>query len=237
MGNIATDSGFGALRMVNWTYYAFWLVVPTVLWLLSAHPAVLVIIVVAVVARRWLPDPVQFFRHAGRVNSLEQQVELNPANATARAQLAEIWLAKRRPRRAIPLLQQALQRDDKSAELRYLLGLAYLRAGQANEALEPLAAALAADPKLRYGSAYLAIGDALAAVGRRDEAIEAFERFIKINTSSLEGYCKLARVRRKNGDTAGADKACREAVDTYRVLPRYQRRKQLGWWLRAKFLD
>jgi tetratricopeptide (TPR) repeat protein len=222
---------------VNWTYYAFWLVVPTALAIVSAHPSVLVIIVVALVARRWLPDPVLFFRHASRVNSLEQQVELNPANATARAQLAEIWLAKRRPRRAIPLLIQALQRDEQSAELRYLLGLAYVRAGKPNEALEPLAAALAADPKLRYGSAYLAIGDALAAVGRKDEAIEAYERYIKINTSSLEGYCKLARVRRKNGDTAGADKACREAVDTYRVLPRYQRRKQFGWWLRAKFID
>jgi tetratricopeptide (TPR) repeat protein len=222
---------------VNWTYYGFWLLVPAVLALIVAHPAVLLVFVVAVVARRWMPDPVQFFRHAGRVNSLEQQVELNPANATARAQLAEIWLAKRRPRRAIPLLTQALQRDEKSAELRYLLGLAYLDAGQATEALEPLAAALAADPKLRYGSAYLAIGDALTAVGRREEAIEAYERFLKINTSSLEGYCKLARVRRKHGDDAGADKACREAVETYRVLPRYQRRQQLGWWLRAKFID
>ncbi|HEY5949533.1 MAG TPA: tetratricopeptide repeat protein [Kofleriaceae bacterium] len=222
---------------MNWTWYAFWLAIPTALALVSAHPSVLVIIAVALVARRWLPDPVLYLRHAGRVHSLQQQVEINPANATARAQLAEVWLAKRRPRRAIPLLTQALQRDDKSAELRYLLGLAYLRAGKPNEALEPLATALASDPKLRYGSAYLAIGDALAAVGQRDEAVEAYQRFLKINTSSLEGYCKLARVLRRSGDAAGADKACREAVETYRVLPRYQRRKQLGWWLRAKFID
>jgi tetratricopeptide (TPR) repeat protein len=222
---------------VNWTFYAFWLLIPTALAIVSAHPSVLILIVVVFVARRWLPDPILYFRHAGRVNSLQQQVELNPANATARAQLAEIWLAKRRPRRAIPLLQQALQRDEKSAELRYLLGVAFVRAGKPSEALEPLAAALAADPKLRYGSAYLAIGDALAAVGRNEEAIEAYQRFIKINTSSLEGYCKLARVLRRSGDTAGADKTCREAVDTYRVLPRYQRRKQFGWWLRAKFID
>lgn len=220
-----------------WTYYGFWLLVPTALAIAFAYPAVLVVIAVALVARRWLPDPVLYFRHAGQVNSLRQQVELNPANATARAQLAEVWLAKRRPRRAIPLLVQALERDEKSAELRYLLGVAHLRAGQPKEALEPLATALAADPKLRYGSAYLAIGEALAAVGRRDEAIEAYERFLKINTSSLEGYCKLARVLRKGGDQASADKICREAIETYRVLPPYQRRKQFGWWLRAKFID
>ena len=223
--------------MVSWTYYAFWLLIPTTIAIVSTHPEVLVVVAVALVARRWLPDPVLYLRVAGRVHGLQQQVDINPANATARAQLAEIWLAKRRPRRAIPLLEQALERDPSSAELRYLLGLARLRAGKPSDALTPLSEALAKDQKVRYGSAYLAIGEALAAVGRKEEAIEAFERYLKINTSSLEGYCKLARVRRKSGDQAGADRTCKEAVDTYRVLPKYQRRKQLYWWLRAKFID
>jgi tetratricopeptide (TPR) repeat protein len=217
-----------------WSYYVFWLVVPTLLWLVSAHPLVLGIAVVAVIARRWLPDPILYLRHAGRVSSLQQQIELNPANATASAQLAEIWLSKRRPRRALPLLAQALQRDPQSAELLYLQGLAHLRAGDAQAALDPLAAALAIDQKVRYGSAYLAIGDALAAVNRLEEAIEAYERFVKINTSSLEGYVKLSRARDRHGDRSGAAKARQEVFDTYRVLPRYQRRRQLGWWLRAK---
>ena len=216
-----------------WTYYAFWLAASTVLWLVSAHPWVLALAVVAVIARRWLPDPIQYLRLAGRLRSLEQQVQLNPANATARAQLAEIWLEKRRPRRAIPLLEQALERGD-APELRYLLGLAHLRAGEAQQALEPLAAALARDQKVRYGAAYLAIADALVAVNRLDEGIEAYERYVKINTSSLEGYLKLARARHRHGDDKGAEAARKEALDTYRVLPPFQRRKQLLWWLRAK---
>lgn len=217
-----------------WSYYAFWMLASAAAALVSAHPAVLLVAVVFVVARPWLPDPVLYLRMAGRVRSLQTQIDLNPANATARAQLAEIWLAKRRPRRAIPLLDQALERDPTSAELRYLLGLAKLRAGKAADALEPLAAALAQDPKLRYGSAYLTIGEALEQVGRNDEAIEAYERFVKINTSSLEGLYRLSRLREKTGDKAGAEKASKEALDTYRVLPRYQRRRQLGWWLRVK---
>lgn len=231
---VATRGRVTARLIVWWSYYAFWLLVPTAVALVSAHPSVLVIVAVALVARRWLPDPVLYLRHASRVRSLQQQVELNPANATARAQLAEIWLAKRRPRRAIPLLQQALERDGASAELRYLLGLAHVRAGQPNEALEPLSEALAREPKVRYGSAYLAIGDALAAVKRLDEAQEAYERFLKINTSSLEGYYKLSRVRERSGDTKGAAQARDEALETFRVLPPFQRRRQLGWWLRAK---
>jgi tetratricopeptide (TPR) repeat protein len=220
---------------VWWSYYAFWLIAPAILAIVVAHPAVLVIAVVAFVSRRWLPDPVLYLRMAGRVRSLEQQVELNPANAQARAQLAEIWLTKRRPRRAIPLLEQALARDPSTTELRYLLGLAHERAGQATQAIEVLTEVLAKDPKLRYGSAHLTMGDALAAAGKHVDAIAAYERFVRINTSSLEGYYKLSVARERNGDRTGADKARAEALDTYRVLPRYQRRKQLGWWLRAKF--
>ncbi|NVB80275.1 MAG: tetratricopeptide repeat protein [Kofleriaceae bacterium] len=216
------------------TYYLFWLLVPTVLAIVSAHPAVLVVVVVAVVARRWLPDPIQYLRHAGRVRSLQSQIELNAANAVARTQLAEIWLDRRRPRRAIPLLEQALERDRDSAELKYLLGLARLRAGDAEGSLEPLSEALAKDQRVRYGSAYLAIGDALVATSKLEDAIEAYERYLKINTSSLEAYAKLATARERKGDQAGARMARAQAMDTWRVLPRFQRRKQLFWWLKLK---
>lgn len=216
------------------TYYLFWLLIPTLFAVVMAYPAILVVAVVAMFARRWIPDPIAYIRHAGRVRSLQSQVDINPANATARAQLAEIWLAKRRPKRAAPLLEQALERDSESAELRYLLGLAHVRAGNAKAALTPLSYALAKEPKVRYGSAYLAIGEALAKLDRLDEAIDAFERFLKINTSSLEGYARLADARSRKGDEAAARTAREQAFETYRVLPAFQRRKQLGWWLRLK---
>jgi tetratricopeptide (TPR) repeat protein len=216
------------------TYYLFWLLVPTLFAVVMAHPEILVVAVVAMFARKWIPDPIAYLRHAGRVRRLQTQVDINPANATARTQLAEIWLAKRRPKRAVPQLEKALERDSDSAELRYLLGFAHVRAGNAEAALTPLSEALAKEPKVRYGSAYLAIGEALAKLGRLDEAIEAFERFVKINTSSLEGYARLADARSRKGDEPGARTARQQAFETYRVLPPFQRRKQLGWWLRLK---
>ena len=216
------------------TYYLFWLLVPTLLAVFSAHPSILVVVVVAFVARKWMPDPIDYLRHARRIRSLEAQVEINPANAVARTQLAEVWLAKRRPGRAIPQLEKALERDPESAELKYLLGLARQRAGRSEDALTPLSEALAKDPKVRYGSAYLAIGDALADLKRLDEAIDAYERFLKINTSSLEGYTKLVRARRRKKDEPGALKTREQGLDTWRVLPGFQRRKQLLWWLQLK---
>lgn len=218
------------------TFYLFWLLVPALIAIISAHPGILVVAVVAVFARRWIPDPIAYLRHAKRASGLQSQVDINPANATARAQLAEIWLAKRRPSRAVPLLEKALERDAGSAELRYLLGLAHVRAGNAEAALSPLSEALAKEPKVRYGSAYLAIGEALAKLGQLDEAIDAFERYLKINTSSLEGYTRLANARSRKGDAAGARTAREKGLETYRVLPAFQRRKQLGWWLRLKLL-
>ncbi|HTL32778.1 MAG TPA: tetratricopeptide repeat protein [Kofleriaceae bacterium] len=216
------------------SYYLFWLLIPTILAVVSAHPSVLLVIVIALVARRWLPDPIDYLRHARRINTLRAQIEVNPANAVARTQLAEIWLAKRRPKRAIPLLEQALERDPTSAELKYLLGLARQRAGQAEAALTPLSEALAKDDRVRYGSAYLAIADALSDLKRDDEAIEAYGRYLKINTSSLEGYTKLVRAHRRKKDEPAARKARDQGLDTWRVLPGFQRRKQLLWWLQLK---
>lgn len=182
------------------------------------------------VSRRWYV----YARSAGRRRSLQQQIDLNPANATARAQLAEIWLDRGRPRRAIPLLEQALERDPKSGELHYLLGVAKLRAGDAEGAIEPLSTALAREEKLRYGAAYLAIADAAAKVGRSDDAVEAYKRYVKINTSSIEGYCKLSALYERMKDMDASKRARREALDTYRALPGYQRRKQFVWMVRAK---
>lgn len=220
--------------MMAWSYYLFWLIVPVAIAIVSAHPEVLVIAAVAFVARRWLPDPVLIVRSTARVRSLRQQVELNPANATARAQLAEIWLARHRARRAIPLLEQALERDPSSAELLYLLGLARLRAGDPARAVEALGDAIARDPKVRYGSAYLAQGAALAKLRRYDEAVAAYRSYVRINTSSVEGYCRLAAALEYAHDLPGARRARAEALDTYRVLPAFQRRGQFGWWVRAK---
>ncbi len=187
--------------------------------------------VVGVGSRRWY----LYARSARRLRDLKTQVELNPSNAVAQTQLGEIWLDRRRPARAIPLFEQALERDPKSAELHYLLGLSQLRAGHPDRALEPLSTALGHDDRVRYGAGYLAIGDALAAVDRLDEASETYERYVKINTSSIEGYCKLAATSERRKDAAGAAKWRREALDTYRALPGFQRRKQLVWWLRARF--
>ena len=59
-GGGGATSGWGS-------YYLFWIVAPALLAAVSSHPAFLIIIVVGLVARRWLPDPFLFLKHQGRV--------------------------------------------------------------------------------------------------------------------------------------------------------------------------
>ena len=50
----------------------------------------------------------------------------------------------------------------------------------------------------------------------------------------MQGYVKLSRVRGMRGDAAGSRAALREALDTWRQVPRFKRRHELGWWFEAQ---
>jgi tetratricopeptide (TPR) repeat protein len=218
---------------VSWSYYALWLVCPLVLGIASAHPAVIGVVVVALVARRWLPDPYLYFKYAGRIRSLRTQIEANPDNAAAQRELALIFLDRRRPAKALAHVERAQRRDPESAELLYLHGLALKGARRFDEALAQLVAATQREPRLRYGDAYLKAGDVLRELGRLDDAEDAYGRMVETNNSSVEGRYKLARVQRARGDRAAAARSFADARATYRQLPGFRRRKEWTWAFRA----
>jgi tetratricopeptide (TPR) repeat protein len=215
-------------------YYLFWIFAGTLTrypWLIAG-----VAIVWGLKRLRWLPDPYLFFKHLGRVRNLKQQIAQNPENATARRDLAKIWLEKKRPKRAIKLLEEARRRDPESAELAFLLGKALLLAKRPAEALDPLVESASKNEKLQYGEAYLVAGCALYALARNAEAEDAFARYIAINSSTVEGRVRLACARREQKDAAGAKQATREALETFSHVPRYRQRKEFFWYLRARLM-
>jgi predicted Zn-dependent protease len=197
------------------------------------RPWLMVGALVFFVLRPFIPDPVVLARTWGRIRTLDAQIAANPANVTARRDLAEIWLDRMRPRRALELLDEARTRAPRDAELLYLTGLARLRAGDAEGALDPLVEAVDVDPRVRFGEPYLVAADALTRLGKLEEAEDALERYTTTNSSSLQGYVRLADVRRARGDAEGSKKALREALDTWKQIPRYRRRTEVGWWIKA----
>lgn len=212
-----------------WAYYLALMAASA----LMRYPPLLVGIVVLLLVRPFLPDPVVLWRTLGRVQSLRRQILANPANVTARRDLALVYLDRLRPGRALELVDEARQRFPADAELLFLKGLAHHRRGQHEQALEPLVEAVELDPRLRFGEPYLIAGNALRALGKTTEAVDAFERFVQSNGSSLEGHVKLSLAHRDANDADGAKRALDEAFRTWGQLPGYQRRKQLGWYLRA----
>lgn len=216
-------------------YLAYYLLFFAASWLLR-YPALLLAAVGVWLFRRWLPDPYLYFKHAGHVRRLKAEIRQNADNVTARRDLAKIWLTKKRPRRAIPLVEEARRRDHESAELPLLLGKALLLAGRAEEALPLLVEAAQKSEKQMYGEAYLVAGKALRKLGRWAEAEDAFARYLSINTSSVEGRVLLACVRRELKDAAGAKQATNEALETFAAVPGFRRRAELVWYLRARLM-
>jgi tetratricopeptide (TPR) repeat protein len=229
-----------------WTYYA-----ATLFLAYAAHnPWVCLVVLGLFVVRPWLPDPVVLFRTLSRVGSLKTQAALNAANVTARRDLGRAYLDLRRPRTALRYLDEARAKDPRDGEIAYLRGMALLRVGDDEAALSALGEAVGIDPSDgepfsdeqprkaggtfgRYGEAYLAAAWALERLGRLEQAEEALAMSARSNSSLIEPLVRLARIKRKKGDSAGAHDAWRTARKTFSELPGFMRRRQLGWGIRA----
>jgi tetratricopeptide (TPR) repeat protein len=179
----------------------------------------------------------------GRISKLQSEIEVNPSNMVATRDLSRLYLERRRPAKAIQLIEKTRQRMAEStrhpqgslddAELLFQLGIAKLRAGDTKGALEPLVAAVAIAPDVGRGDPYLIASDALMKLGRWEEAEDSLDRFIAHNQSSVQAYVKLARARAKQKDEAGSKEAIAQAKQTWGVLPSFKRRHEWPWWLAA----
>ncbi|BAU46596.1 hypothetical protein SVA_0013 [Sulfurifustis variabilis] len=74
-------------------------------------------------------------------------------------------------------LEAMLARGQESALLRYGLGSEYVKLGEPGRAIEHLRRAVELDPA--YSAAWKALGQALAAAGRGEDAIEAYQQGIR----------------------------------------------------------
>ena len=77
----------------------------------------------------------------------------------------------------ISSLEKLLGTPRDGALLRYSLGLEYAKAGEHERAIEFLREAVGRDPL--YSAAWKALGGALRAAGRADEALEAYRSGIE----------------------------------------------------------
>ena len=215
--------------MGYWTYYLAMFFLSFAL----ARPWIMMGAVVFFVLRPVLPDPWVLWSTMGRIRVLKGQIAVNPSNVTARRDLARIYVARLQPGAALLLLDEARARHPDDPELLFLTGLGRHRTRDAGGARGPQIGGGGVEPRLLYGEPFRVAAEALEKLGRLEEAEDALERFVGINSSTVEGYTRLARVRRDRGNKEGAQESIQEALQTFTQLPGYQRRRQIDWWLRA----
>lgn len=212
-------------------YYLLWFFVSYAM----REPRLLIGVAALLLLRRFIPAPGALFKMFSRSRRLRAQVSLNRANITARRDLAVIYLDGLRPRAAIPLLEEGLKLSPNDAELLYLLGLALHRARRHEEALPSLVRAVEIDARVRYGLPYLVAGDALAALGRWEQALDAYEHYVDGNSSDVSAYNRLARAHANTGDAKAAREALYEGLRTWGMLPASMKRRQFGAYMAAQW--
>jgi tetratricopeptide (TPR) repeat protein len=170
------------------------------------------------------------------IRELDRTVETNPHDATARADLGRLLVEAGQPARALSHLEAAHARAPEVAETAYYLGAARLRLGDAAGGRPLIEEALGRDPRLGYGEPHLRLADYYLDHGQPAEALTHLERFTELHESSVEGQYKLARACLARGQTDRARAALDEAVRAYRGAPRFKRREERLWRLRAGWL-
>jgi len=212
-------------------YYFAWVLLSFAI----AQPWLLAGLLVLWLLRGVIPRPGALFGALGRAGRLRHQVALNRANITARRDLATIYLDLLRPRRALELLEEGLALAPEDPELLYLSGVALHRSGRHQDAIERLVRSLDKDARLRHGHPYLVAGDALLALERWDDAIDAYERFLDFNSSDVTGHTQLARAYAGANDQQAARKWLLAGLSGWRGLPGAMKRRQFGAYLRGQW--
>lgn len=207
------------------------------LWRLVGNPflALLILLVILyVLDRRYvgiLPNiwrPFQLRRRAAR---LRADLHANPHNTSAKLDLARILIERKKFQEALPYLEQTLPIMQESADVHYEIGLCQLKLGRIPEGEAFMLKAIDLNPRVKYGEAYLRLGEALAPLAPK-RAAQFIEHFRDLHSSSVEAYYRLGQLYQQLGRQEDAKRAYREALDIYRGLPRYSRRQQRRWaWL------
>ncbi|MCY1074730.1 tetratricopeptide repeat protein [Archangium lansingense] len=200
--------------------------------------AALVVLAVVLVADRYtvgiLPSPFRAVGRWQRASKLQRLLQANPHDRRARYELADLWVQRKRYAAAVEVLKPNLEAGDDDVGTLFLLGVAYLGAGDAARGELLLDEAAKLEPGYQMGAVDLERGRFRLARGDVKGAIEALERLRGTRQGTVEGRVLLARALDGSGRDADAALMREEAWKEYVVAPGFQRRRERLWAWRAR---
>ncbi len=132
----------------------------------------------------------------------QRALALNPQNAVALDGSAQLAIASGEPVRAASLLESAVKQDDKDAEMREHLAMAYAQLGRFGDALTQLKAAAEITPD--DPSIHALLSQVLDTTGQLNEAIAEQQKALHLDASDADGWNNLGVLEARAGKTAGA---------------------------------
>jgi tetratricopeptide (TPR) repeat protein len=207
---------------------------------LTGSPVLSVVLVFAFVwvADRYtvgiLPSPFRALKRWQRASHLERVLQGNPHDRRARYELADLWVGRRKYAAAVEVLKPNLEAGDDDVGTLFLLGVAYLGAGDMARGELLLEEAAKADAGYQMGAIDLERGRWRLARGDLKGAKEALERLRGARPGTVEGRVLLSRVLERSGQDGEAALVREEAWKEYVAAPSFQRRRERLWAWRAR---
>jgi tetratricopeptide (TPR) repeat protein len=206
-------------------------------WLFG-NPFVAIIVILLlfyVLERRFIglsPSLVRPWRRRRAMAKWKRQLEISPYDVSAKLELARLLIENGKYNQARSMLQSIQEQMEHSAEYWSDLGVCDLALGRLEDGEREMNQALLISPKVKYGQPYLRLAAALA---KKDpaKAIAYLEEFKGVNSSSCEAYYRLGEIYSSLGKPEEASAAFRECRHLYRTLPKYMKRHERRWALRA----
>ena len=216
--------------------WLLWLVLSS----LTGSPVVaaLVVLGLVLVADRYavgiLPSPLRALGRWQRASKLQRLLHSNPHDRRARYELADLWVRRGKYAAAVEVLKPNLEAGDDDVGTLFLLGVAYLGAGDAHRGELLLDEAAKSEPGYQMGAVDLERGRFRLARGDTKGAIEALNRLREARQGTVEGRVLLAQALDKSGRDADAALVREEAWKEYVAAPAFQRRRERLWAWRAR---
>jgi eukaryotic-like serine/threonine-protein kinase len=134
---------------------------------------------------------------SGAEREFKRAIELNPNLSEAHFRYEQYLSTMGRPAEALAEIKQAQELDPLRIALRAEEGIALYYARRYDEALQQLQSVIKLDPN--HGFAYFFLGDTYAAKGMYREAIDAYQKNMRIEGETTNALCYLGFVLAKSG--------------------------------------
>ncbi|WP_134703554.1 lipopolysaccharide assembly protein LapB [Ammoniphilus sp. YIM 78166] len=204
------------------------------LWWITGNPflaILLLLILFYFLDRRFIglsPSITKPLRQMRRISKLQQELRLNPHHTSNKLELARLYMEKGQYQKALPYLQEVQAVIEDSAEIDYELGLCLVKTERIKEGEALILKALERNPLVKYGEPYLELGEIYSPIDI-EKALSYLQKIQEIHSSSAETYYRLGTLYTRLGQRAEAAKAFNEALEIYKSLPKYMRKKQRKW--------